>query len=254
MKNKLKSLKNVHGVTLISLVVTIIILLILAGVTILTLTGNNGILKKSNTAKEETNEKTATEIMNLKITNAQIKSYSEEQQMPNLQYLANRLCEDNDMEYVELTSQKKNTASINETFLPLITVPEKGSIFTKLKEYPYEFEIDDNLRLASVNGIQVAEKNSSYDELKTEVQTMKEKINTLESLINTQAGQINTLNSTLANQANNRVSLMNSPIITVPLSGYIEKDFGTISLSNSIENYSYLEFQFDFSRDRQLCI
>ena len=45
MKNKLKEqLKINKGITLIALVITIIVLLILAGVTIATLTGDNGIL------------------------------------------------------------------------------------------------------------------------------------------------------------------------------------------------------------------
>ena len=42
------------GITLIALVITIIVLLILAGVTIALLTGDNGILKNANTSKEET--------------------------------------------------------------------------------------------------------------------------------------------------------------------------------------------------------
>ena len=42
------------GITLIALVITIIVLLILAGVTIATLTGNNGILTRANDAKTQT--------------------------------------------------------------------------------------------------------------------------------------------------------------------------------------------------------
>lgn len=48
--------KERKGITLIALVITIIVLLILAGVTIATLTGNNGVLTKANTAKERTEE------------------------------------------------------------------------------------------------------------------------------------------------------------------------------------------------------
>ena len=44
------------GITLIALVITIIVLLILAGVSIATLTGQNGILNQANSAKEQTNE------------------------------------------------------------------------------------------------------------------------------------------------------------------------------------------------------
>ena len=44
---KTKKQEN-QGITLITLVITIIILLILAGITIVSLTGENGILRKSN--------------------------------------------------------------------------------------------------------------------------------------------------------------------------------------------------------------
>ena len=55
MKNleKQKNKKS-NGITLIALVITIIVLLILAGVTIATLTGENGILTKASDAKEDT--------------------------------------------------------------------------------------------------------------------------------------------------------------------------------------------------------
>ena len=43
-----------NGITLIALVITIIVLLILAGVTIATLTGDNGILTKAGDAKTST--------------------------------------------------------------------------------------------------------------------------------------------------------------------------------------------------------
>ena len=49
-----KKLKNTKGITLIALVVTIIVLLILAGVSIAMLTGNNGVLTQAKSAKENT--------------------------------------------------------------------------------------------------------------------------------------------------------------------------------------------------------
>ena len=55
-----KSQKSSKGITLIALVITIIVLLILAGVTIATLTGDNGILTKAGDAK------TSTEIAEVK--------------------------------------------------------------------------------------------------------------------------------------------------------------------------------------------
>ena len=62
---KKQKLKESKGITLIALVITIIALLILAGVTIATLTGDNGILKKAGDAKTQTEQ--AKEDENLKI-------------------------------------------------------------------------------------------------------------------------------------------------------------------------------------------
>ena len=53
-RNIKQLIKTSNGITLIALVITIIVLLILAGVTIATLTGDNGILKQADKAKTET--------------------------------------------------------------------------------------------------------------------------------------------------------------------------------------------------------
>ncbi len=47
-------IKKQKGITLIALVITIIVLLILAGISISTLTGNNGLLTKTSDAKTQT--------------------------------------------------------------------------------------------------------------------------------------------------------------------------------------------------------
>ncbi len=69
MKNKifLKQIKKNKGITLIALVITIIILLILAGITIAMLTGENGILKKAITAKENNNKEAAMEKIKIAV-------------------------------------------------------------------------------------------------------------------------------------------------------------------------------------------
>ena len=48
------NLKKERGITLIALVITIIVLLILAGVTIASITGENGILSKATQASQKT--------------------------------------------------------------------------------------------------------------------------------------------------------------------------------------------------------
>ena len=52
--NMEKLKKNNKGITLLVLVITIIILLILAGITISSITGDNGIIRNAGQAKEQT--------------------------------------------------------------------------------------------------------------------------------------------------------------------------------------------------------
>ena len=58
-------LKNNKGITLIALVITIIVLLILAGVSIAMLTGNNGILTQATTARDNTKEAEIADKINM---------------------------------------------------------------------------------------------------------------------------------------------------------------------------------------------
>ena len=60
-------MKNNKGITLIALVITIIVLLILAGVSIAMLTGNNGILTQANTAKTDTAKAEEVEKINMEL-------------------------------------------------------------------------------------------------------------------------------------------------------------------------------------------
>ena len=66
-KKKTEKLTNRKGITLIALVITIIVLLILAGVTIAALSGPNGILSNANKAKEQTAESGAREKINIAV-------------------------------------------------------------------------------------------------------------------------------------------------------------------------------------------
>ena len=60
--------KKNNGITLIALVITIIVLLILAGVTIATLTGENGILTRASEASEQTKKANIEEQVKLAVT------------------------------------------------------------------------------------------------------------------------------------------------------------------------------------------
>lgn len=60
-------MKSQKGITLIALVITIIVLLILAGITIAMLTGENGILTKAKTADTDTKNAEAAERINMEL-------------------------------------------------------------------------------------------------------------------------------------------------------------------------------------------
>lgn len=67
MKNKKKKENVDKGITLIALVITIIVLLILASVSISTLTGENGILTKASDAKRDTEREVAKEKVQMAV-------------------------------------------------------------------------------------------------------------------------------------------------------------------------------------------
>lgn len=178
MRTKNLKSQKTQGVTLIALVITIVILVILAGVTILTLTGENGTLRKSNTAKEETRKQAATEILNLKITNVQVQTYAKEQRMPILKELAISLDPENDSEIQSVTKTRQKTSSLDWVDT------DYTSIFTILKDYPeYEFEINSDLKLATINGVEVADNTNISKE---DYNALLKRVNDLENALNAQ--------------------------------------------------------------------
>lgn len=66
-------MKEQKGITLIALVITIIVLLILAGVSIAMLTGQNGILTQASSASEKTKLAEYVDKINLALNDAKIK-------------------------------------------------------------------------------------------------------------------------------------------------------------------------------------
>ena len=175
-----KLIKN-KGITLISLVITIIVLIILASVGIYLSLGNNGIFTKAQEAKEKTQRETATEKINLKITTAQMNSYAEKQEMPTLKELSLILKEDSEISYVTEES-KVASAEYN------VPSDNPSTIYTKLKDYNYEFGINSSLQLASIDGVKVANndtteyvKKSEFDKLALLVENLNKKIANMEN-------------------------------------------------------------------------
>ena len=95
MKKKLIKLRKENGITLIALVITIIVLLILAGVSIAMLTGENGILSQAQKADEETRGAAVEEAKNLWETNKTLDENTGENTAESLEELVNRLVDEN---------------------------------------------------------------------------------------------------------------------------------------------------------------
>ena len=148
--------KNTKGITLIALVITIIVLVIVSSVGIYLSLGNNGIFTKAQESKEKTQRETATEKINLKITTAQMNSYAENQEIPTLKELSLILKEDSEISYVTEES-KVASAEYN------VPSENPSAIYTKLKDYDYEFGINSSLQLASIDGVKVAENENNNE-------------------------------------------------------------------------------------------
>lgn len=108
----MKTIKNKNGITLIALVITIIVLLILAGVTIATLTGDNGILTQATNAKEKTSEEEAKERVRVEVLGSygtdgkiDLKSLNNnlKNNIPNLTFNGNQISDTNKIETLPAT-------------------------------------------------------------------------------------------------------------------------------------------------------
>ena len=170
-------MRNQKGITLVALVITVIILIILAGISLNVIFSENGLINKAKVGASDYDKSQATETMNLKITEQEMDSYVKVGRLPTLKELADSFCEDNDFEYVQETSE---IASLTK-----ISSENPTSIFTKLKAYSYEFEINSNLQLASINGVQVASatpsSNGSCDHLSSIISDFTPEVENLRS-------------------------------------------------------------------------
>lgn len=80
----MKHLKNSVGITIVALVVTIIIVLILAGVTLNLISGNDGLLNKTINATIQTQIAEIEEVANLIYTDLSMEKYIDEDTNKNI--------------------------------------------------------------------------------------------------------------------------------------------------------------------------
>ena len=105
-------LRGKKGITLIALVITIIVLLILAGVTIATLTGENGILTKASEASQKTEVANEQEQVELAYTAASSNNWGEDIMPEDIQKELEKLVGENKTKTTE-----NGNGTINVEFL-----------------------------------------------------------------------------------------------------------------------------------------
>ena len=123
MKSEINNGKKEHGITLLALVVTIIVLLILAGITIGAITGDDGIINKAKESKRESEIAQWEERIDTAIINAENK-YRD----PTLEDVIDELYEEDIIDDKEKDVDR-----------------ETGAITTNEPEYVIEGKLDDYL-------------------------------------------------------------------------------------------------------------
>ena len=123
---------NNKGITLVALVITIIVLLILAGVTIASLSGDNGILTRGKQSKIENEIGNAKDIINLAINEGVAAYYGKtygnvgyENAVNNDQKLDVVICQ-----YIDEALTKNNIAKEGATGLAVIKATSSGTTYT----------------------------------------------------------------------------------------------------------------------------
>ncbi|MCI8761171.1 MAG: type II secretion system protein [Clostridia bacterium] len=155
MKNRIKRKKKENGITLIALVITIIVLLILAGIAIATLTGENGILNKTNSAKEKTQKETAKEKVQLAVMG----SYGS----------------DGNLDYDELKDNLKKVEGIS--YVPTKITKESFPLDVYVDNYKVTIEVNGNVTVEDQKTDNIPEppKATTLDEARELGTTLDEK-------------------------------------------------------------------------------
>ena len=167
-KTKIKNnryLNNKHGITLIALVVTIVVMIILAGITIQTALGEGGLIDLANQAKDE----------------QLIASYKDRIGIVGINWSLNRALDDSvtvddlwqDMQDTKIINNKEaDVEKVDEHGNYIITVPEGYKFQIHINEYDdvkVEYIGKDNNLLPYINEIIVISQTTNSVELQVNV-------------------------------------------------------------------------------------
>ena len=150
MKKDLK-IQERKGITLVALVITIIILLILSGISIQAIT-NTGLFKNAKKAKELSNEKSAEEKIKLILSEWVIKNTTDGTTL--IEFLSEKL-EENQIEDFEYNEENETYEIIIDK--QIITINKNGEILEIEKSGPRP--IISEIKIVNINGEEIPEKS-----------------------------------------------------------------------------------------------
>jgi len=138
--------KNTRGITLIALIIAIIVLLILAGISISMITGEEGILQKVNQAKEDDEKARVTEELRLKIAEAITVLVGERKEEPTIASVSKYLQDKYKNTNIEMTIiyEFEGTADITITDSSNSALVPRSAI---IQFEGWEFKLKDDLKL-----------------------------------------------------------------------------------------------------------
>ena len=191
------------AITLVALVITIIILLILAGITLSLTLGDNGIFNKAQISKEKTNYLEAEESLNLMLLDIKTEIISVEKRDTKIKDL-DRLKEKEDVEKIEYISEQTSTEIIDVENPTHALVTYKGYIFKIDKTLKIISKIDKEEKEEDIKTLGYVEDGLKvlYDGKQNTKSGHNEKSNIWENLIededikNSMDGQLQNINFT----------------------------------------------------------
>ena len=169
---------NNRGITLIALVITIIVLLILAGVTISTLTGENGILTRATEASEKNQISADIEKIKLVCSEAQIEENTDGEEItrdklseiaqknyPDEQIIINGKREDEEYPYIVSIGDKDyGITSQNDVVYLEPKIQNQYITITHVKDNTPKYELRNTISQERIDN-EVGKKNINYEVL-----------------------------------------------------------------------------------------
>lgn len=132
----MKEKTNQKGITLIALIVTIIVLLILAGVTSAMLTGRNGIVNNAKNASEQTKKASAIESINILLSEWKIRNLTEKTSLENF------LNEKVNIDFTSVEKRRNNFIVVKGGYQ--IAISEDGKVLGEIQIITEKLELKNN--------------------------------------------------------------------------------------------------------------